>query len=86
MRRRMPSQIKERDTARLFLHIYRSYTGEETRTEETPVDKVKERADQYGTCLVMTSSETKAMHVVPVPSKGTASLKTVTEEIIRFSM
>ena len=68
------------------LDFFFTYTGEETRTEETPVDKVKERADQYGTCPVMTSSETKAMRVVPVPSKGTASLKTVTEEIIRFSM
>ena len=68
------------------LDFFFTYTGEETRTEEAPMDKVKERADQYGTCLVMTSSETKAIHVVPVPSKGTASLKTVTEEIIRFSM
>ena len=68
------------------LDFFFTYTGEETRTEEAPVDKVKERADQYGTCLVMTSSETKAIHVVPVPSKGTAGLKTVTEEIIRFSM
>lgn len=47
--------------------------------DEAPVDMI-ERADQYGTCLVMVSSETKAVHVVLVPSKGTASLKTVTEE------
>ena len=40
------------------LDFFFTYTGEETRTEETPIDKVKERADQYGTCLVMTSSQT----------------------------
>ena len=56
------------------------------RGEEGPPDKVKERSDQFGTCLVMASSETKAVHVVPVPTKGTASLKTVTEEVIRFSL
>ena len=50
------------------------------------MDKVAERSDQFGTCLVMTSSETKAIHVVPIPTKGTASLKTITEEVIRFSL
>ena len=50
------------------------------------MDKVKERSDQFGTCLVMAALETKAVHVVPVPTKGTASLKTVTEEVIRFSL
>ena len=34
--------------------------------DEAPVDKVAERSDQYGACLVMTSSETKAVHVVPI--------------------
>ena len=63
-----------------------TYTGEEKRMEDTPVDKVAERSDQFGTCLVMTSSETKAIHVVPIPTKGTASLKTITEEVIRFSL
>ena len=63
-----------------------TYTGEEERMDETPVDKVAERSDQFGTCLVMTSSETKAIHVVPIPTKGTASLKTITEEVIRFSL
>ena len=42
-------------------------------------------AQTNGTCLVMTSSETKAVHVFPVPSKGTTSLKTITVEVIRFS-
>ena len=48
--------------------------------------RVQERQDQFGTCLIMASTETKAIHVVPVPSKGTASLKQVTEEVIRFSL
>ena len=34
----------------------------------------------------MAASETEAIHVVPVPTKGTASLKTVTEEVIKFSL
>ena len=63
-----------------------TYTGEEKRMDEAPMDKVAERSDQFGTCLVMTSSETKAVHTVPIPSKGTASLKTITEEVIRFSL
>ena len=50
------------------------------------VDKVTERQDQYGTVLVMTASETKATHAVPIPSKGTASLKALTEEIVRFAL
>ena len=45
-----------------------------------------ERQDQYGTVPVMTSSETKAMHAAPVPAKGTASLKTITEKIVRFAL
>ena len=63
-----------------------TYTGKEKRMDEAPPDKVAERSDQFGTCLVMTSSETKAVHTVPIPSKGTASLKTITEEMIRFSL
>ena len=63
-----------------------TYTGEEDRSEKVVVDKVTERQDQHGTVLVMTSSETKAIHAVPVPSKGTASLKTLTEEIVRFAL
>ena len=63
-----------------------TYTGEEDRSEKPMQDKVMERQDQHGTVLVMTSSETKAIHAVPVPSKGTASLKTITEEIVRFAL
>ena len=55
-----------------------AYTGEEDRSEKPVQDKVMERQDQRGTVLVMTSSETKAIHAVPVPSKGSASLKTIT--------
>ena len=68
------------------MDFFYTYTGEEKRMDEAPVDKVTERADQFGTCLVMVSSETKAVHVAPIPSKGTASLKTVTEEVVRFSL
>ena len=63
-----------------------TYTGEEDRSEKPVQDKVVERQDQHGTVLVMTSSETKAIHAVPVPSKGSASLKTITEEIVRFAL
>ena len=63
-----------------------TYTGEEDRSEKVVVDKVTERQDQYGTVLVTTASETKAIHAVPIPSKGTASLKTLTEEIVRFAL
>ena len=52
-----------------------TYTGEEDRWEKPVQDKVVERQDQHGTVLVMTSSETKAIHAVPVPSKGSASLR-----------
>ena len=63
-----------------------TYTGEDQRGDERTVGKVQERQDQYGTCLILTNSETKAVHAVPVPSKGTASLKTVAEEVIRFAL
>ena len=63
-----------------------TYTGEEDRSEKPVQDKVLERQDQHGTVLVMTSSETKAIQAVPVPSKGSASLKTITEEIVRFAL
>ena len=68
------------------MEFFCTYTGEEKRMDEARVDKVTERADQFGTCLVMASSETKTVLVVPFPSKGTASLKTVTEEVARFSL
>ena len=32
------------------------------------------------------SSETKSIHTVPIPTKGSASLKNVTEEIVRFTL
>ena len=67
------------------LDFFYTYAGEDVRGDEGPVDKVKERSDQFGACLVMAASETKAVHVVPVPTKGTASFKTVTEEVVRFS-
>ena len=69
-----------------------TYTGQEAdekqvvEEREDPVGKVEERQDQYGTCLVAASGETQAVLAVPVPSKGTASLKTVVEELIRFSI
>ena len=68
------------------LDFFFTYTGEDRQLDDKPPEKVAERSDQFGTCLIMTSSETKAIHVVPVPSKGTASLKTVMEEVIRFSL
>lgn len=40
------------------LDFFYTYTGEDERGEEGPVDKVRERSDQFGTCLVMASSET----------------------------
>ena len=49
-------------------------------------DKVVKRQDRHGTVLVMTNSETKGIHAVPVPSTGSASLKTITEEIVRFAL
>ena len=49
-----------------------TYTGEEDRSEKPVQEKVIERQDQHGTVLIMTSSETKAMHAVPVPTKGAA--------------
>ena len=63
-----------------------TYTGDEDRLDRKTSDKVEERQDQFGTCLIATASDTKAIHAVPVPSKGTASLKTITEEIIRFTL
>ena len=69
-----------------------TYTGDESsrpRTEEEAEaggGKVRERQDQFGTCLIAAASETKAVHAVPVPSKGAASLKLVVEELIRFSI
>ena len=58
------------------LDFFYAYTGEERRMEDQKApDKVQERQDQFGTCLIMASSETKAIHVVPAQSKGTASLK-----------
>ena len=69
------------------LDFFYTYTGEERRMEDQKApDKVQERQDQFGTCLIMASSETKAIHVVPVQSKGTASLKHITEEVIRFTL
>ena len=55
-------------------------------TSATPtLDKVVERLDQYGAVLVMTPFERKAMHAAPFPTKGTASLKTITGKIVRFA-
>lgn len=46
----------------------------------------EEEEKQFGTCLYIAESETKAVHAVPVLAKGGVSLKQVTEEIVRFSM
>ena len=47
-----------------------TYTGEEDRSEKVVVDKVTERQDQYGTVLVMTALETKAIHESQNPDGG----------------
>ena len=57
------------------LHFFSTYIGKDVRGDERPTDKVKERSDQFGTCFVMAASETKAIYVVLVPTKGIASLK-----------
>ena len=62
-------------TAVIQLDIMYTYTGPEGRVEEPTQGRVQERQDQYGARLIMASTEAKAIHVVPVPSKGTASLK-----------
>ena len=41
---------------------------------------------QWGTALYVADSETKAVLCIPVVAKGSASLKQVTEELMRFSM
>ena len=41
---------------------------------------------QFGTAVYVAESETKAVMCIPVLAKGSASLKQVTEEIIRFSL
>ena len=71
-------------TAIIQLDFMYTYTGPEGCMEEPTQGRVQERQDQYGTCLIMASTERKAIHVVPVPSKGAASLKQVAEEVIRF--
>ena len=48
--------------------------------------KGEEEEKQYGTVLYVAESETKALLAIPVMQKGSASLKQVTEEIVRFSM
>ena len=79
--KRMPQEGKpDLGTAIIQLDFMYTYTGPEGRMEEPTQGRVQERQDQFGACLIMASTETKAIHVVPVPSKGTASLKQVTEE------
>ena len=65
------------------LDFFYTYTGEDVRGDEGPVDKVKERSDQFGTRLVMAASETKAVHVVPVPTTWGAirSLKNAIKQL-----
>ena len=46
----------------------------------------EEEEKQFGTCLYVAESETKAVLAIPVLAKGTVSLKQVTEEIVRFSL
>ena len=43
------------------LDFFYTFAGEDVRGDEGLVDKVKERSDQFGTCLVMAGSETKAV-------------------------
>lgn len=53
------------------MDFFYTYTTQEKRSACTkPL-----RADQCGTCLVMVSLETQAIHVVPVPLKGIAVLR-----------
>ena len=86
------SSDKKEDAGKSVIELDFCYThtGEEDkedgRAEETGAGKVVERQDQFGTCLVMTAATTKSIHVVPVPTKGSASLKTITEEVVRFSL
>ena len=64
-----------------------TYTGvEDGRPGGGEQGRVQERQEQFGTCLVAVSTQTKSVMAVPVASKGSASLKLVTEELVRFSL
>ena len=57
---------------------YEEVLGEHAQPENFP--------NQNGTMLVATISDTKAVLALPVLAKGTASLKHVVEELVRFSL
>ena len=47
---------------------------------------MRDADDQYGTVLYIADHHTKAVHAVPVLSKGAPNLKLMVEELVRFGM
>ena len=86
---RHESSKKKEDDGQRIIEFDFSYTFtgvEDGKPGGGEQGRVQGRQDQFGTCLVAVSTQTKSVMAVPVFSKGSASLKLVTEELVRFSV
>ena len=62
------------------------YTYVDDYGNERSPEEVRDADDQYGTVLYIADHHTKAVHAVPVLSKGAPNLKLMVEELVRFGM
>ena len=62
------------------------YTYVDDYGNERSPEEVRDADDQYGAVLYIADHHTKAVHAVPVLSKGAPNLKLMVEELVRFGM
>ncbi|CAJ1389407.1 unnamed protein product [Effrenium voratum] len=77
---------KDVESSKTVISFDFGYTYVDDYGNEKSPDKVKDADEQYGAVLYIADHHTKAVHAVPVMSKGAHNLKLMVEELVRFGM
>ena len=81
--------VQQHEHGKPIIQLDYCYTFTDEHGEQQiwdPNGPTKFPQDQYGTMLGAAASETKAILGIPVLTRGTVSLKMVTEELVRFGL
>ena len=77
---------KDVESTKTVISFDFGYTYVDDYGNERSPEEVRDADDQYGTVLYIADHHTKAVHAVPVLSKGAPNLKLMVEELVRFGM
>ena len=75
---------KDVESSKTVISFDFGYTYVDDYGNEKSPEEVKDADEQYGTVLHIADHHTKAVHALPVLSKGAPNLKLMVEELVRF--